>query len=58
MTEPVHLSQESTNNLLQNVTRYVIPEVCGNICVFNCIYKTRRVPQCLQELQDESRPSR
>jgi hypothetical protein len=31
MTEPVHLSQESTNNLLQNVTRYVIPEVCGNI---------------------------
>ncbi len=26
LTEPVHLSQVSTNNLLQNVTRYVIPE--------------------------------
>ena len=31
LTEPDHLSQESTNNLLQNVTRYVIPEACGNI---------------------------
>ncbi len=31
LTEPVHLSQESTNNLLQNVTRYVIPEACSNI---------------------------
>ena len=30
-TEPAHLAQESTNNLLQNVTRYVIPEVCANI---------------------------
>jgi hypothetical protein len=29
--EPAHLDQESTNNLVQNVTRYVIPEVCGNI---------------------------
>jgi hypothetical protein len=31
LTEPAHLSQESTNNLLQNVTRYVIPEACANI---------------------------
>ena len=31
MTEPAHVSQESTNNLLQNVTRYVIPEACTNI---------------------------
>ena len=31
ITEPVHLSQESTNNLLQNVTRYVIPEACAKI---------------------------
>ena len=31
LTEPVHLSQESTNNLLQNVTSYVIPESCANI---------------------------
>ena len=31
LTEPVHLSEESTNNLLQNVTRYVIPESCANI---------------------------
>ena len=26
-----HLAQESTNNLLQNVTCYVIPEACSNI---------------------------
>jgi hypothetical protein len=38
-TEPDHLSQESTNNLLQNVTRYVIPEVCTNITSSIC--KTR-----------------
>ena len=31
LTEPDHLSQESTNNLQQNVTRYVIPEACLNI---------------------------
>ena len=31
MTEPDHLSQESTKKLLENVTRYVIPESCGNI---------------------------
>ena len=31
LTEPVHLSQESTNNLLENVTRYVNPESCANI---------------------------
>jgi hypothetical protein len=31
LTEPDHLSQESTNNLLQNVTCYVIPEACANI---------------------------
>ena len=31
LTEPDHLSEESTNNLLQNVTRYVIPESCTNI---------------------------
>ena len=28
-TEPAHLSQVSTNNLLQNVTRSLIPEVCA-----------------------------
>jgi hypothetical protein len=31
LTEPVYLSQVSTNNLLQNVTRYVIPEASANI---------------------------
>jgi hypothetical protein len=31
LKEPDHLSQECTNNLLQNVTRYVIPEACANI---------------------------
>ena len=31
LTEPAHLSQESTNNVLQNVTRYVIPEACEKI---------------------------
>ncbi len=30
-TEPDHLSQVSTNNLLENVTRYVIPEARANI---------------------------
>jgi hypothetical protein len=31
LTEPVYLSQVSTNNLLQNVTRYGIPEASANI---------------------------
>ena len=49
-------SQECTNNynLLQNVTRYVIPEACAKHRVFNCIFKTRRVPRCLQHLQNAS----
>ena len=44
-------------NLLENVTRYVIPESCANIAyslVLNCICKTRRVPRCLQHLQNAS----
>ena len=32
------------------MTRYVIPESCGN----NCICKTRRVPRYLQHLQNAS----
>jgi hypothetical protein len=42
LTEPAHprISQESTNNLLQNVTRYVIPETCPNIA--NSIVSVKR----------------
>ena len=52
MTEPAHLSQESTNYLLQNVTCYVIPESCVNILIATCkqlVWSTRIGRNCLSE---------
>jgi hypothetical protein len=59
LTEPAHLSQESTNNLLQNVTRYVIPEVCANITRIQLyLQNATRSAMPPASAKRESRPSR
>jgi hypothetical protein len=40
LTEPVRLSQESTNNESQTATRYTIPEACAKIA-YSIISGTR-----------------
>jgi hypothetical protein len=58
MTEPAHLSEESTNNLLQNVTRYVILKPVQTSRIQLYLQNATRSAMPPASAKRESRPSR